>query len=137
MFLRCHKRKKEGKVHRYYSVVENRRVAHGRVVQKPVLYLGEITSDQQQAWRKSLEVFDVDQNRPVQKYLFALEDESQTCEDIDAIPVKLSEMVLSNPRDFGDCWLGGEIWGQLGLDQFWAQRIDTRQRPVPFSKVLK
>jgi transposase len=136
MFLRCNKRKKDGKVHRYYSVVENRRVANGRVVQKPVLYLGEITGDQQKAWRKSLEVFDVDRNHPVQKYLFALE-EGQTCEDIDAIPIKLSEMVLSNPRDFGDCWLSCELWGELGLDTFWAQRIDTRQRPVPFSKVLK
>ncbi len=136
MFLRCNKRKKDGKVHRYYSIVENRRVAHGRVVQKAVLYLGEITYDQQKAWRKSLEVFDVDQNRPVQKYLFAI-DEGQTCDDIDAIPVKLSGMVLSNPRDFGDCWLGCELWGQLGLDQFWAKRIDTRQRTVPFSKVLK
>ena len=93
MFLRCNKRKKDGKVHRYYSVVENRRVANGRVVQKPVLYLGEIADDQQKAWRKSLEVFDVDQNRPVQKYLFAHED-GQACQDIDAIPVKLSGMVL-------------------------------------------
>lgn len=136
MFLRCNKRKKDGKVHRYYSVVENRRVANGRVVQKPVLYLGEIADDQQKAWRKSLEVFDVDQNRPVQKYLFALEG-GQTCQDIDAIPVKLSGMVLSNPRDFGDCWLGCRIWRQLGPDEFWAKRIDTRKRPVPLSKVLQ
>lgn len=106
MFLRCNKRKKDGKVHRYYSVVENRRVANGRVVQKPVLYLGEITCGQQKAWRKSLEMFDVDRNRPIQKYLFALED-GRSCQDIDAISVKLSGMVLSNPRDFGDCWLGG------------------------------
>lgn len=136
MFLRCNKRKKDGKVHRYYSVVENRRLANGRVAQKPILYLGEITGDQQKAWRKSLEVFDVDQNRPVQKYLFAVED-GQSCQDIDAIPVKLSGMVLSNPRDFGDCWLGCRIWRQLGLDEFWAKRIDTRKRPIPLSKVLK
>ncbi len=55
MFLRCNKRKKDGKVHRYYSVVENRRLANGRVAQKPILYLGEITGDQQKAWRKSLD----------------------------------------------------------------------------------
>ena len=46
MFLRSYQRKKNGKRHRYYSVVENRRVANGRVSQKTVLYLGEITSDQ-------------------------------------------------------------------------------------------
>ena len=42
MFLRCKTRKKDGKEHRYWSVVENRRVAGGRVVQKHVLYLGEM-----------------------------------------------------------------------------------------------
>jgi len=84
MFLRCHKRKKNGKLHQYYSVVENRRIANGRVSQKTVLYLGEITNDQEKAWRKTLQVFDVDQNKPVYKYLFATEEES-ICEDIDAI----------------------------------------------------
>jgi len=105
MFLRCHKRKKNGKLHQYYSVVENRRIAKGRVAQKTVLYLGEITDDQEKAWRKTLQVFDVDQNKPVYKYLFATEEES-ICEDIDAIPVRLSQMILSHPRAFGDCWLG-------------------------------
>jgi hypothetical protein len=42
MFLRYTTRKKNGKEHRYYSLVENRRVASGRVVQRHALYLGEI-----------------------------------------------------------------------------------------------
>src|SRR5712675_1710506 len=42
MFLRCKVRRKDGKQHRYWSVVENTRVARGRVVQRHVLYLGEI-----------------------------------------------------------------------------------------------
>jgi len=42
MFLRCKVRQKDGKQHRYWSVVENTRVAGGRVVQRHVLYLGEI-----------------------------------------------------------------------------------------------
>ena len=44
MFLRATTRKKDGKEHRYFSVVENRRVSGGRVLQRHVLYLGEITS---------------------------------------------------------------------------------------------
>ncbi len=136
MFLRCHKRKKNGKLHQYYSVVENRRIANGRVAQKTVLYLGEITNDQEKAWRKTLQVFDVDQNKPVYKYLFATEDES-VCRDIDAIPVRLSQMKLSHPRAFGDCWLGCRIWDELQLDSFWQARIDAYKTTIAFSKVLK
>ena len=76
MFLRSYRRKKNGKLHRYYSVVENRRVANGHVIQKTVLYLGEITGDQEKAWRKTLKVFDADQNKPVYKCLFATEEPS-------------------------------------------------------------
>lgn len=136
MFLRCHKRKKNGKLHRYYSIVENRRIANDRVAQKTVLYLGEITSSQEKAWRKTLEVFDADQNRPVHRYLFATEDET-TCQDIDAIVVHLSQLTLSNPRTFGDCWLGCRIWDELQLDAFWQKRIDHYRTTLPFSKVLK
>jgi len=63
MFLRCHRRKKDGKEHRYYSVEESRRVQSGRVVQRRVLYLGEINDSQQAAWRKTLEVFDEREQR--------------------------------------------------------------------------
>jgi|SRR2546427_12174106 len=64
MFLRDTTRKKNGKEHRYYSLVENRRVAGGRVVQRPALYLGEINDGQQEAWRKTIEIFEEGQARP-------------------------------------------------------------------------
>ena len=57
MFLRYTTRKKDGKEHRYYSLVENKRVAGGRVVQRHALYLGEINDSQQEAWRKTIEYF--------------------------------------------------------------------------------
>jgi hypothetical protein len=54
MFLRKTPRKKDGKTHDYWSVVENKRVAGGRVVQRHVLYLGEINSSQAAVWRKAI-----------------------------------------------------------------------------------
>src|SRR5580704_15155355 len=54
MFLRCTTRKKNGKEHRYWNLVENRRVAGGQVVQRQVLYLGEINDSQREVWRKSI-----------------------------------------------------------------------------------
>src|SRR5216684_1094323 len=70
MFLRCSSRKKDGKEHRYYSIVENKRVADGRVVQRHVLYLGEINTSQELAWRKSIEVFEDGQEQPSTLALF-------------------------------------------------------------------
>src|SRR5438477_3451286 len=58
MFLRCKVRRKDGKQHRYWSVVENTRVAGGRVVQRHVLYLGEINDTQELAWRRSIAVIE-------------------------------------------------------------------------------
>jgi hypothetical protein len=58
MFLRATIRKKDGKEHCYFSVVENKRVSGGRVLQRHVLYLGEINASQELAWRRSIEVLD-------------------------------------------------------------------------------
>ena len=136
MYLKTHRRKKNGKVNEYYSIVEKRKVSQGRYVQKRVLYLGEISDSQKKSWNKSIKVLNED-NQPVQKTLFALHDEETVCENIDAIPLRISAIQLSKPRTFGDCWLGCEIWDQLGLETFWSCRIDTSKSPVAYSKVLK
>jgi hypothetical protein len=60
MFLRQTRWKKDGKTHSNWSVVENQRLQGGRMVQRHVLYLGEISPSQAAAWRKSIEVFDED-----------------------------------------------------------------------------
>ena len=61
MFLRSHRRIKDGKEHRYYSIEESRRLQSGPVVQRRVRYLGEIHDSQPAARRKTLEVFDEQQ----------------------------------------------------------------------------
>jgi len=135
MFLRRYKRKKNGKWHEYFSIVENRRVAHGTTVQRTVLYLGEITTTQEDTWRKTLEVFDEDTGKHQQKLLFA--DHVQISEfDIDSIRVKLSGMQLYRPRSFGNCWLACVLWQNLGLDEFWSGRIDDSRSDIRWSKVL-
>ena len=71
MFLRAKTRIKDGKTHRYWSIVESRRVGGNRVVQRQVLYLGEINDGQQAAWQRTIEVFADGQSRPRQMALFA------------------------------------------------------------------
>lgn len=136
MYLKTHKRKKNGKYHEYYSIAEKRKISRGRYVEKIVLYLGEISSSQKKSWQKSIEMLN-GENKPIHRTLFAFDQDNQTYHDVDTIAIKLSKMKLSKPRAFGDCWLGCEIWDQLGLDKFWSERIDTAKVTVPYSKVLK
>lgn len=138
MFLRATNRRKDGKDHRYFSVVENRRVSSGRVVQRRVLYLGEINDSQQIAWRKTLEVFDETQQRFSSLSLFP-DDREVPVEEVNSIQVKLAEMELRRPRAFGNCWLGCELWRQLGVAEFWRERLSaaTRRETVPWEKVLE
>ena len=136
MFIRSYKRKKNGKWHQYFSVVENRRLANDKTVKPTVLYLGEITSSQEDSWRKTLEVFDADSGKTQQKLLFA--DKAVIAEsNIDSIRVKLSGMQLCRPRSFGACRLACELWQKLGLDKFWSQRVDDLRCDISWSKVLK
>jgi transposase len=136
MFLRCHRRKKDGKEHRYYSVEESRRVQSGRVVQRRVLYLGEINGSQQAAWRKTLEVFDEREQRATSLSLFP-DDGPVPSDALDSIQVKLSEMQLRRARPFGNCWLGCELWRQLELDHFWERHLPPGREEVSWPQVLE
>src|SRR5213593_2271257 len=116
MFLRSTRRKKDGKQHRYFSIVENRRLSTGQTAQRRVLYLGEINDQQEASWRKSLSVFDQDAQRYTTMSLFP--DDRAIPSDVgNGIQVRLSELELRNPRVFGNCWLGCELWRELGLEE--------------------
>jgi transposase len=133
MFLRCNRRKKDGKTHDYWSVVESRRCNDGRVVQRQVLYLGEINASQREAWRKTIEVQDAGTRRQVALFPAG----SMPVDDIDAIGVRLSELSLRRPRQWGACWLALQLWQQLELDSFWRPRFARAQGNTPWLKVLK
>jgi len=136
MFLRSKRRLKDGKEHRYWSVVENRRVRSGRVVQRQVLFLGEINDRQQGAWRQTLEVFDEAEQRS-RTLSFFPEDRAIPADALDGVQVKLKEIELRRPRAFGSYWLGCELWRQLGLGVFWEGRLGGGREEVPWAKVLE
>jgi transposase len=136
MFLRSTNRKKDGKDHRYFSIVENRRLLGGKTTQRTVLYLGEINDQQQIAWRKTLEVFDEDEQRYATMSLFP-DDQPVPADAVDSLQVRLSGLELRRPRAFGNCWLGCALWHQLGLDEFWRQRLPEAREQVSWEKVLQ
>jgi transposase len=136
MHLKVHRRKKDGKEHRYFSIVESRRVSRQRVVHRTVVYLGEINDSQQAAWRKTLEVFDEKKQDFTTLSLFP-DDRAIGASEVEALQVKLGEMQLERPRAFGGCWLGCELWRQLGLDEFWQAKLPAGREDVPWEKVLR
>lgn len=135
MHLKVHRRKKDGKEHRYFSIVESRRVSRRRVVHRTVVYLGEINDSQQAAWRKTLEVFDEKQQEYATLSLFP--DDREIAADVNGLQVKLGAMQLERPRAFGGCWLGCELWRQLKLEEFWQEKLPQGREAVPWEKVLR
>ena len=136
MFLRSTNRKKDGKDHRYFSIVENQRISADKTVQRTVLYLGEINDQQQASWRKTLAVFDEEKQQFTELSLFP-EDRPLPEDAVDSIRVKLSGLELRRPRPFGNCWLASELWHQLGLSEFWRERLPEGRETVSWEKVLR
>ena len=136
MFLRATTRKKDGKVHRYWSIVENRRLPGGRVSQRHVLYLGEINSSQERAWRKSIEVFDERTEQLRSLSLFSEDRLDEAVVDESVVRLCLSQLRLCRPRMWGGCWLTLKLWERLGLERFWAQRLAKSRKGTRWEQVL-
>src|SRR5438477_4899311 len=128
MFLRFNRRFKDGKEHRYWNIVESKRCAGGRVVQRQVLYLGEINDSQQQDWCRAIEAFDEGTRRHTQLALFPADRSVPEHAQAHGVQVRLDAMELHRPRQWGACWLACQLYEQLGLDRFWAERLaDSRE----------
>jgi transposase len=136
MFLRCTRRMKDGKEHRYWSIVENRRASSRRVVQRQVLYLAEINDSQKAAWCRGIEVFEAPRGEWRQVVLFP-EDRAAPELAQEVVHVRLKELQVERPRQWGGCWLCGELWQQLKLDDFWRERLGVSREGTDWLKVLK
>jgi len=136
MFLRHTKRKKDGKEHRYWSIVENRRVGGGRVVQRPLLYLDEINDSQELAWRKSIAVLEEGAAAPRPLSLFPEDRCEGVLPDAAVVRLKLAELRLCRPRQWGGCWLAVNLWRELALDRFWAERLGPSRKGTRWHQVL-
>src|SRR5262245_450803 len=128
MYLRSNRRIKDGKEHRYWNIVESKRCAGGKVVQRQVLYLGEINDSQRESWCRVIEAFDEQSQQRRQLALFPAEGELPEHAKAYGVQVRLEGMELHRPRQWGACWLACHLYEQLQLDQFWADRLlDSRE----------
>ena len=128
MYLRCNTRFKDGKQHRYWNIVESKRLCGGKVMQRQVLYLGEINDEQKQSWCRVIEAFDDNQQKSQELALFPADKELPEYAKGNGIGLRLGEMELCRPRQYGACWLACHLYEQLGLDRFWQERLSDSDR---------
>jgi len=135
MFLKCSTRRKDGKIHRSWSIVESRRVGR-RVVQKHVLYLGEVNDQQRVSWERAVSVIDETSGECRQLSLIPA-DRVISAAEVDALPIRLSALRLEHPRQWGGCWLADALWRELHLDTFFAARLGCSREDTDWEKVLR
>ena len=123
MFLRATKRLKDGKVHRYWSMVENVRVGR-RVFQRRALYLGELNDSQRAEWQRAVEALDDDGN--VRQLKLFPEESAPDTDDGQVLRIRMDRLAVRNTRNWGEVWLGTVLWDKLGLDGFWRARLHGR-----------
>lgn len=135
MFLKCRERRKDGKVHRSWSIVESRRYG-GKVAHRHVFYLGEINDSQRVAWERTISVIDERDGEAHQMALFPA-DRTPPESEVDAVQVRLSGMRLEHPRQWGGCWLGDELWRRLGLEDYFGERLPPSREGTEWEKVVR
>ena len=137
MYLRFARRTKDGKEHRYWSIVESKRCAGGKVVQRPVLYLGEINDSQRETWYRVIEAIDPDEQKYRQLALFPADRGVPDHAKGIGVQVRLDAMQLHRPRQWGACWLACQLYEQLELNRFWAARLPNSRERTSWRHILQ
>ena len=140
MFLKVKSRTKDGKTHRYWSIVESVRVHGGRIIHRPLLYLGELNDVQHAGWVRTIEVLKKDETSdgsPGQLALFPEDREAIPTLDCEAVRICVDKIKLRHPRQWGACWLALHLWDALQLDRFWAPLLPPSRKGTRWLNVLK
>ncbi len=137
MYLRPNKRFKDGKEHRYWSIVESKRCPGGKIVQRQVLYLGEINDSQHEAWCRVIEAIDEGAQQRTQLALFPADRALPEHAEGYGVQVRLGAMQLHRPRQWGACWLACRLYEQLELERFWAARLPNSREGTCWRHILQ
>jgi transposase len=136
MYLKCHRRFKDGKEHRYWSIAEKYRCRNGRSVDRPILYLGEINDSQKESWLRCIDAFDVASRRQTRLALFPSDRAIPEYASEHGVQICLEEFTLRRPRQWGACWAFCRIWDELELDRFWSERLKNSRQGTSWYRIL-
>src|SRR5271169_501008 len=134
MFLRRYTRTKDGKTHTYYALVESVRTKAGPR-QHVVAYLGELNHDQERRWQRTA-VFHNRQGEDRQLRLFPDAEPITLSDDPNVVQIRLDSVSWTNPRRFGDVWLGLWLWKFLHLDEIVDRHVPQGKETVRPSDIV-
>jgi hypothetical protein len=134
MFLRRYTRTKDGKTHTYYALVESVRTEAGPR-QHVVAYLGELNHDQERRWQRTV-VFYNRQGEDRQLRLFPDAEPVPLPDDPDVVRIRLDSVGWTNPRRFGDVWLGLWLWKFLHLDEIVDRHVPQGKETVRPAEIV-
>lgn len=117
--------------------MENRRVAGGRVVQRQALYIGELNDAQQAGWIRTIELLEGKGEKTQELALFPDDREALPETSCQTARVRLQDIELRRPRQWGACWLALHLWDLLKLDEFWAPRLSDSRKGTSWLNILK
>jgi len=126
MFLRRCNRRKNGKQHTYWALVESYRTAGGSR-QRVVAYLGELKGSEKSGWAQLARRLE-GRSRP-QRSLFDPPHYDDPSVD-EPVEVNLKGVRLERLRDFGDVWLALGLWRLLGLDSLLSEIMTEGREEV-------
>ncbi len=132
MFLRRCERKKSGKQHIYWSLVESYRTAKGSR-HRVVAYLGELKKSEKSGWAQLCRRLNREE-RP-HPSLFDPPHYDNPAEDEEPVLVRLKGLELERLRDFGDVWLALGLWRLLGLDTLLEGLMESGREEVSWPVV--
>lgn len=129
MFLKAHPRRKDGKSHQYYSLVESVRTARGSQ-HRVLAYLGEMNGSTEKAWRKAISLFNGEGQQEQLELFPSGTPDLPSGEHV--VQVRLDGVRWERPRDFGDLFVAQHVWKLLGLDQLLASKMASSDADVPW-----
>lgn len=136
LFLRRYRRHKNGKDHAYWSIVENSRSPSGKVLQRQVIYLGELTQAQHQAWEALATKFSSPPPSEVdQPTLLPLPSDPAPAPPTPTI--RFSDFSLHHPRQWGACWIADRLWRDLQFDAFWKRHLPPSREGTDWTAILQ
>jgi transposase len=131
MFLKRLTRRKNGKLHTYWALIESMRTQRGPR-HRTVAYLGELGRSERAGWAEVRRL--LDGAAPAEPSLWATSEDAA-----DPVPehveVKVRGIRVEKTRDFGDVYLGLLLWRALRLHELLEERIPQGREEIRWSVV--
>lgn len=128
MYLRPHKKTKNGTVYEYWSLVKSVRTERGPR-QKVVASIGKMPGLDRQTRMGWEQIGAALEGRVGQADLF----EDRDRDEPQWATVDVSRVRVERLRDFGDVYLGLALWRRLHLDQFFNEQMPSGKEEIPWA----